>query len=74
MEIEEPIKYFQLRDHFPDLIAAAFVLIYAFIQWHVIHHPGVQDDVVSARVQDVVVMIVSFYFGSAHKKRSGKIS
>lgn len=55
------------RSYMPAIIATAFVCIYAFIQYFVISNPGQQDDVISARVQDILVMIVSFYFGSSHR-------
>jgi len=58
-----------LHDHMPNILAAAFIIIYAVIQYHVVNHPGDQDDIISARVQDIFVMIISFYFGSAHKKK-----
>ncbi len=58
-----------LHDHIPSVIAIAFVIMYAVIQYFVINHPGQQDDIISARIQDIMVMIVGYYFGSAYKRR-----
>lgn len=58
-----------LHDPIPSIIACAFVIIYAFVQCFVINHPGSQNDVISARVQDIMVMIIGFYFGSMYKRR-----
>lgn len=55
------------KSNMPHYLALAFLLIYFTIQICAINHPGQQDDIISARVQDIMVMIVSFYFGSAHK-------
>lgn len=59
-----------LHDHMPNILALIFIVIYAVMQYHIVNHPGSQDDVISARVQDIFVMIISFYFGSAHVKKS----
>lgn len=59
----------ELKDHTPEVLAAAFVIIYAVIQYIAIQNPSGQDDVISARVQDIMLMIISFYFGSMHKRR-----
>jgi hypothetical protein len=62
-------RQIELKDHVPEILACSFTLIYVIIQYFVLKHPGGQDDVISARVQDIMVMIISFYFGSAHKRR-----
>lgn len=54
--------------YMPAILSIFFTGIYAYIQYMVIVQPGNVDDVISARVQDIIVMIVSFYFGSSHKK------
>jgi hypothetical protein len=58
-----------LHDHMPNILALIFIVIYAVMQYHIVNNPGNQDDVISARVQDIFVMIISFYFGSAHGKK-----
>lgn len=57
------------KSYMPAVLAISFVVIYACIQYFVISNPGGQDDVISARVQDILVMIISFYFGSSHNQR-----
>lgn len=60
----------KLHDHMPNILAIAFLIIYALIQYMIVTHPSSSDDIISARVQDIFVMIISFYFGSAHRKLS----
>jgi hypothetical protein len=57
-----------LKDHVPDVLAFLFLVIYAGVQYHCIQHAGTGDDMISARCQDIMIMIMSFYFGSAFKK------
>lgn len=57
-----------LKDHVPDVLAFLFLMVYAAVQYHCIQHAGTGDDMISARCQDIMVMIISFYFGSAFKK------
>lgn len=52
---------------FKDYLAITFVVIYAAIQWEAIRHPGDQDDVISARVQDIMVVIIAYYFVASSK-------
>lgn len=62
----------KLNDHVPTIIAILILLIYAGIQFCAIYSPSSADDIISARVQDVLVMIVSYYFGSSNKKTDEK--
>lgn len=57
-----------LNDHVPDVLAFLFLIIYAAVQYHCILHAGNGDDMISARCQDIMMLIMSFYFGSAFKK------
>ena len=57
-----------LRDYVPTILAIGFLLNYAIIQFYCVTHPSVAIDVISARFQDVLIMIMSYYFGSSHKR------
>lgn len=67
-------RQIKLNDHVPTIIAIAFLIIYAAIQFCAIYNPSNADDIISARVQDILVMIVSYYFGSSNKKTDEKNS
>lgn len=54
-------------DHVPMIIALFFCFIYAVIQLLAIFSHGA-DDIISARVQDIMVMIIGFYFGASYKR------
>lgn len=56
------------RDWTPTALSIAFLIIYAIIQFYVIKNPNQQLDIISARVQDVLILIMSFWFGSSHKQ------
>ena len=58
-----------LNDHVPFILAMVFIVIYFVIQIYVVWYPSPHVDVVSARVQDVLIMIYSYYFGSMHKNK-----
>ena len=51
------------HDHVAMFLAILFSMIYAGIQFAALYNPSTQDDVISARVQDILLMIISFYFG-----------
>ncbi len=53
---------------FKNSLALIFVIIYAGIQWEAIHNPGDQDDVISARVQDIMVVIIAYYFVASSRE------
>ena len=53
---------------FKNVLALLVVLIYAVIQFMAIYNPGNQDDIISARIQDILVMIISSYFVSKNKE------
>lgn len=57
-----------IHDYVPEILALSFIVIYAVVQLYVLYHPGGQDDMISARVQDIVMIIVGFYFGNAYRK------
>lgn len=57
-----------LLAHIPDLIAVSFLVIYSAIQYHVITHMGSGDDLISARAQDIMLLIVASYFRPSTKK------
>lgn len=55
---------------FKDFIALCFILIYAIIQWLAINSPGGQDDIISARAQDIIMVIIGHYFLPARKDKN----
>lgn len=57
-----------LRDHVPTFLALGFLIIYALIQIYCVTHDNSVNDIISARLQDILIMIISYYFGSAHKE------
>lgn len=57
------------RDKIPTFLSIGFLLIYCVIQIYCIVNPGQQDDIISARLQDILVIIVSYYFGSSHRDK-----
>lgn len=57
-----------LKDHMPDILAACFTLIYFIIQCWAIYSPSNQDDIISARLQDIVLVIVGYYFGGMNQQ------
>lgn len=59
-----------LHDNMPRILSIGFLITYALIQLYCITHPGTEDDIISARLQDILVIIVSYYFGSSHKEKS----
>lgn len=58
-----------LRDHVPTVLAIGFLLNYAAIQFYCVTHPSSAIDIISARFQDVLIMIISYYFGSSHREK-----
>lgn len=58
-----------LKDHVPTFLALGFLINYAIMQFYCVTHPGTENDIISARFQDVLIMIISYYFGSSHKEK-----
>lgn len=56
-----------LHDHVPAILAYLFVACYVAVQFYCIFMPNTINDIISARVQDILIMVVSYYFGSSHK-------
>lgn len=59
------------KDHMPMFLAMAVLLVYAIVQIIAIYSPEHVDDIISARVQDIFVIIISYYFGSSHRGKQG---
>lgn len=53
---------------FRNFLALMFVIIYAAIQWATIYNPGDKDDIISARVQDIMVVIIAYYFVASSRE------
>ena len=54
---------------FRDIFAISFVVIYAVIQLIAIFNPGSQDDVISARLQDIMMAIIGYYYIASSKDK-----
>lgn len=61
-----------LHDYVPTILAIGFLFNYAAIQFYCVTHPTTINDIISARFQDVLIMIMSYYFGSSHKNKDEK--
>ncbi|MBX4189707.1 hypothetical protein KW791_00195 [Candidatus Parcubacteria bacterium] len=59
-----------LQDHVPTILAVGFLVNYAIVQLYCVTHPSSEIDIISARFQDVLIMIMSYYFGSSYKNKS----
>lgn len=59
-------RQIMLHDWVPTLLAIGFLLCYATLQFYMVTHIATADDVISARLQDVLIIIISYYFGSSH--------
>ena len=59
-----------LQSWVPTILAVGFLINYALMQFYVVSHQSGANDIISARFQDVLIMIISYYFGSSHKKES----
>jgi hypothetical protein len=57
-----------LHDYVPTILAVGFLINYALMQFYCVTHENAANDIISARFQDVLIMIISYYFGSSHKK------
>lgn len=47
---------------FEHIFAFLILIIYCIVQVYCISNPGDQDDIVSARMQDVLLVVVTYYF------------
>lgn len=56
-----------IRDYVPTFLALGFLINYACIQFYCVSHGNAATDIISARFQDILIMIMSYYFGSSHK-------
>lgn len=58
-----------IHDHMPAILALGFLIIYAAIQFYCVEYGSPGDDIISARLQDVIIMIFGYYFGSSVSQR-----
>jgi hypothetical protein len=58
-----------LHDNVPTVLAIGFLVCYAAIQFYCVIHTNSENDIISARFQDVLIMIISYYFGSSNKEK-----
>lgn len=61
------LREMTIKDYIPTILSIGFLLNYAAIQFYCVTHPTNAVDVISARFQDILIMIMSYYFGSSHK-------
>lgn len=61
----ESARQANLNSYIPSLLAVGFLFNYAFIQFYAVTH-NINSDIL-ARFHDVLIMIMSYYFGSSHK-------
>lgn len=61
-----------LHDFVPTILAIGFLVIYSAIQFYCVTHENSTNDIISARSQDILIMIISYYFGSSHSLRKGR--
>jgi hypothetical protein len=59
-------------DRVPAILAFAILILYTIIQLTAIYIPGSQDDVISARVQDILLFVMAYYFGSSNPPLNAK--
>jgi hypothetical protein len=62
-----------LHDYVPTILAVGFLFNYAAIQFYCVIDNNPSNDIISARFQDVLIMIISYYFGSAHKGNASRV-
>lgn len=62
------LREMTLHDHVPFILALLFVVIYALVQFTAVFYPTPGEDLISARVQDIMVMIIGYFFGSTAKR------
>lgn len=51
------------------VISIVFLAAYIGLQAFVVLNPGDRDDLVSARLQDALMLILAYWFGASHKKQ-----
>ncbi len=59
-------------DRVPAILAFAILILYTLVQLTAIYFPGNQDDVISARVQDILLFVMAYYFGSSNPPPGAK--
>lgn len=64
------MREIQTHDNVPKFLAIGFLVVYALIQCYCAFYPISNNDIISARLQDILVMIISYYFGSSYKEKS----
>jgi hypothetical protein len=62
------LREMTLKDWVPTILAIGFLINYAVMQFYCVTHTTSANDIISARFQDVLIMIISYYFGSSHKQ------
>ena len=62
-----------LHDHVPTILAIGFMVFYALIQFYCVTHNNSINDIISARFQDILIMIISYYFGSSHSDKPAQL-
>lgn len=60
-----------MHDWTPNILAFIFLVGYFLIQWHFANTPLTQgQEILSARIQDAMMLILAFFFGSSASSRA----
>lgn len=68
----KPKKCILSKDYVPTILAIGFFFNYGIVQFWCLVHPNLQTDIISARYQDALLMILSYFYGSMYKKTPDK--
>ena len=63
------LREMTIKDWVPTILALGFLMFYGAMQFYCVMNNNPQDDIISARFQDILIMIISYYFGSSHKEK-----
>lgn len=59
-------RQISMRDWTPNVIAFIFIIGYFFLQWHMLSGDVSENEqIMSARMQDALMLIFSFFYGSS---------
>lgn len=63
-------RQIKMHDWVPSFFALGYLLVYAVFQFYIIHYaPTPSNEIVSARFQDGMMIILAYYYGGIHKRK-----
>lgn len=68
-EREVKIAQAGYRDWVPCVLALGTLVIYAAVQIYTIYKPSSEAELLSARIQDLMLIVISYYFGTSYSSR-----